>query len=306
VIVVGLSHPKAVAYNPNTNRLYITSRDNNLVYVLDGTTYNTLATIPVYDEPFGIAVNPITNKIYVATFRNGELWVIRGSDNRVKTHYNIGPEPCWVAVNKLTNKVYVTTHGNNGVVVVNGNTDSVERTMGSGGAGTWGITVNEDMNRIYVTNRDDQTITTIDGSTNTVLHSQTVRPDSPQGSVPYAITYDHTLGRVFVVYGIHSPPNRVAVFEAEVKGLNRLGTVWVGDGGPNGGGGIGVNPATHHVFVTNSRENTVTIFDGSSLTVLYTQPVGADPFALAVDGSGNRVFITNRGSQELWILPDVY
>ena len=44
-----------------------------------------------------------------------------------------------------------------------------------------------------------------------------------------------------------------------------------------------MNPLTHHVFVTNATEDTVSVFDGSTLLLLATVPTGNDPMGVAVD-----------------------
>ena len=56
----------------------------------------------------------------------------------------------------------------------------------------------------------------------------------------------------------------------------------VGNGGADGGGGVVANPLTHHVFVTNGTEDSVTVFDGITRMVLSRVMVGDDPQFAAV------------------------
>ncbi len=54
-----------LAVNPTTTRIYALSYNNQSVTVIDGTTNNVVATVPVEWGVNSIAVNPTTNRIYV-------------------------------------------------------------------------------------------------------------------------------------------------------------------------------------------------------------------------------------------------
>ncbi len=101
-------------------------------------------------------------------------------------------------------------------------------------------------------------------------------------------------------------PRRVLGYGVSAAALQGLGYVDVGNGGPNGGGGLTVNQTTGHVFVTNSQDDTVTVLDGPALTKLATVPVGDDPMPVAVDPSITWVYVGNRGSGSIQALPDTY
>ena len=115
-----LVHPKGVAVNPRTNRIYVSSRDNDALMVVDGPSNSKIAQIPVCDEPFGVDANSMTNKIYVACFASGVVNVINGDTNTVIKTIPVGPEPTYVGINEKTNRVYVASHGNNALVEING------------------------------------------------------------------------------------------------------------------------------------------------------------------------------------------
>jgi YVTN family beta-propeller protein len=70
----------------------------------------------------------------------------------------------------------------------------------------------------------------------------------------------------------------------------------------NGVHGIAVSPATNRGFVTNGKDNTVTIFDLKTLAVLGSIPVGTKPDAIALDPSTGLVFVCNNGGTTLSIL----
>ena len=292
-----MRHPKDVDVNPRTHRVYVTSRDNDSLYAIDGQTMAQLGQVPVGAEPFGVAVNFNTNKVYVACFASGEVYVVDGASLAVLDHFPVGSEPTYVAVNPDTNRIYVALHGLNGVAVIDGATDTVIDHVGSGGAGTFGIAVNRHLNRIYVSNRDVNSIGTIDGATNNLISSQTVHLDPP-GSVPYMLDYNESTYKLYVAYGPHNIPNKVWVYMATASGLTPLKSIDVGHGGSHGGGGIVANPSRNHIFVTNSAENSISVIDGVTDTVASTIYHPAvylqDPFGIAVDHTLNMVYVVNR------------
>jgi YVTN family beta-propeller protein len=264
-----------------------------------------LGQVPVGAQPFGVAVNWNTNKVYVACFASDDVYVVDGASLAVLDHFQVGDQPTYVAVNPDTNRIYVALHGSNGVAVIDGATDTVAGIIGAE-AGTFGIAVNRNLNRVYVSNRDVSSIVTIDGATNSVLSSQTIKPDPPR-SVPYELDYNENSQKLYVVYGPHDIPNKVWVYQATAGGLLPLTSIDVGDGGAQGGGGIAVNPSSNHIFVTNSAENSISVIDGVTDTVVSTIHHPAvylqDPFGIAVDNTLNMVYVVNRGTNNLIRFP---
>ncbi|HUW11884.1 MAG TPA: hypothetical protein VM537_19310, partial [Anaerolineae bacterium] len=289
-------HPKVVDVNPRTHRVYVTSRDNDRVFMLDGQTMGVLGQASVCNEPFGVAVNVNTNKVYVACFASDDLYVLDGSTLAFIKQVGVGDEPAFVAVNPDTNRIYVTLHASNGVTVIDGGTDTVTNILGAG-AGTFGIAVNRSLNRVYVSSRDTGRIQTIDGATNSVLHSQTVQ--LPDRSVPFELEYNESSQKLYVSHG----PNmatKVWVYNTSASGLTPIKSMDVGNGGFDGGGGIVANPATNYIYVTNSAENSVSIINGAvdmvAGTIHHPAQYLQDPYGIAVDRSLNSVYVVNRSA----------
>jgi YVTN family beta-propeller protein len=55
------THPWAVAANPVTNKIYVSTELTNNVTVINGAT-NTRCTVAARTSHFALAVNPVTNK----------------------------------------------------------------------------------------------------------------------------------------------------------------------------------------------------------------------------------------------------
>lgn len=142
--------------------------------MIDLSTRELVARIPIGNSPSGVAVNPANGKIYVTrgawTF---ELVVIdaatRTITERVPTSYvGFGTKP--LAVNERTGKVYVTQPARDALLVIDGATNSVVTTIPVG-RGPAIVVVDQVRNRIYVKNHSAETISVIDGTIDGVIHT---------------------------------------------------------------------------------------------------------------------------------------
>lgn len=307
IVIPGLNHPKGIGVNRTTHELWVASRENDVVYRVNALTGRVTGSVPVGDEPFGVAVNNSTQKVYVANYRGNSMTVLNATTGAViKTILFTDPhgEPTYVEVNENTNRVYVPLHKSGKLAVINGAADSLSALL-DGGAGAFGVAVDPLLNRIYVSCRDARWIQAIDGATNTVLWGQ--RADL--SGIPYALGIDPALNRLYVSYAPEPEldnPRQVLVYRIPDTGPSLYAAVAVRPGGPDGGGGVVASPATHHVFVTNSLDNSVTVFDGLSLMVLDTVPVGKDPQSVAIDPGLSYAFVGNRVSDTVTGIPDSY
>ena len=143
----------------------------------------------------------------------------------------------------------------------------------------------------------------VDGQTGSILWGQTVYFNGQ----PYGLSVDPVQSRLYVFLAAQpdpANPRQVAVYRLPETGPSLLATISVGAGGPNGGTGIAVNPSTHHVLVTNSLANSLTVIHAVSLVVLRTTSMGSDPHAVAVDPGLGYVFVGQRAGNSVRGLPD--
>ena len=304
--IPGLQHPKGIGVDLRTHYLYVASRDTNVVYKVDPNAVpaSVLSAIPVGLEPFGVAVNNRTGKVYVANFVSNSVSVISTTTGTVIKTISLLPygEPTHVAINETTNHIYVALHKDGRLAVIRGDTDELVTTV-EVGSGAFGVAVDPIMNHIFISCRESLWVRTVDGATNTVLWDQTVYP----GGMPYALGIDPSLGQLYVSFAPElDNPRQVLVYRISSEGLSLLSTVLVGSGGSDGGGGIVASPLTHHVFVSNSAEDSVTVFNGVTNMVLDTVPVGRDPLFVAVDPGWSYVWVGNRQSNNISGIPDQY
>ena len=149
--IPGLSHPKGVAINPNTHMVYVTSRDDNRLYMIDGITLKVIKSVKTGREPWGVAVSTVTNKVYVGNFASNDVWVFDGAtlDVLPPSPISVGRNPVTVKIDENRKRVYVTTYGSDAVAIIDTNTDEYAGSKPLG-PGVWGLAVNSNLNFAYV------------------------------------------------------------------------------------------------------------------------------------------------------------
>ncbi len=325
--IIRVPHPKGIAINEAGNLLYIASKTTNRLYEADGGTNNILRQVAVGSEPFGVAFNKNTGKIYVANYASGTVSVI---DPRpfavIKTiDMGAGSEPAQIAINNLTNRIYVTLHGAGRLAVIDGNSDGIITKIGSY-SGPFDVVADEALNLVYMSTRDSGFVAVIDGASNTEIISRRTFV----GGVPYSMALDPVLRRFYVVYAPHSllvdpestdplplylplpnallagDPNKIAIFEVKPNDFGRLPDRTAGPAGDQGGVGIAANPSTDNFFVSNAAGNSLTVFDGWSLSSPATLGMPGNPGDVAVNSTLNRVYISNRSADLVYMVVDTY
>ncbi|MEJ5198302.1 MAG: YncE family protein, partial [Anaerolineae bacterium] len=305
LLIAGVNYPNGLGVNRNTHALYVAGRNDRAIYRINPLIGAITHVIPVGRQPFGTAVNTRTNKVYVANFQDNTISVINEISASVMTTITLASfgEPTYVAINEQTNRIYVPLHRDGRLAVINGETDMLLATV-EACAGAFGVAVDSISNRIYVSCRDAQIIRTINAATNEVIWEETIYLPG----MPFSLGLDSALGQLYVPVADNpndpNAPRKVFVFRVPAILPSPHGIVLVKPGGPDGGGGVVVNPNTHRVFVTNSLDDSVTVFDGRTLAVLDTIPVGDNPLAAAVDAGLNYIYVGNRDSNNISLIPD--
>lgn len=302
-----MSYPQALAVDSANHRVYVASRDNDRVYQLDGTSLEVIKSVVVPDQPWGITYYAPQNKVYVASWSTGTVTVLDANTLDTIKKITVGANPTWVET--AGNRIHLIAYGTNSLVVIDPVADTVIRSQHLGRTvGAWGLAYNPNLGMTYVSSRDSKTITVLDGA-------YTERWVMPAGlstpCEPFELDYNPVLNRLYTVCDVEGLLNdRVIVHQSINEGLVALAEITVGSAGPDvpqgedGRGGIAVHPQTGSLFVSNARDDSVSIIDGATYQVLDTVAVGDSPFGLAIDTQTKRVFIANRFSDDISVLTD--
>ena len=108
------------------------------------------------------------------------------------------------------------------------------------------------------------------------------------------LTFDADHQRLFITRGDH-----VDAFDLATK------TVTATIPNTNGVHGVALAPALNKGFASNGKDNSVTIFELSSLQIIGTVSVGKKPDAIIFDSFSKRVFVANSDSMNLTVIDAV-
>jgi YVTN family beta-propeller protein len=286
--------PSALAVNTVTNKIYILNQSSGTVDVLDGSTNNIVATVPVSSSISRLAINESTNKIYVVDPFAGSLSVIDGTSNTVTGSVTFGVRIGVVAINPLTNRIYVTTSRsavnvitgitNSTVSVIDGATNNILADVPIAPFAT-ALAVNTATNRVYVGGQPQNSISiqVIDGSNNSVI-TGTGDPNNGVGVVGFAINkttntiYAASSGEVLVLNGASN--TLINNFTLSIVHLSNTTA-------------LAVNDVTNETYfaVSPSSLSVIGQFSFFNPPTVSSLLVGNSPLDIAINQATNRVYV---------------
>jgi uncharacterized repeat protein (TIGR01451 family) len=164
-----LTAAHGIAYDPDRDHIWVTSKGSNRVLVLDGATYAPLADLPAGNGPHSAAYNPANGRVYVTNYWDWTVSVYDAATLTYTASLTDVAEPAHLAVNPVTNKIYVANHWpSNHVTMIDGVTHSSQRIQ-TELIDAYGVTVDSTRNLVYVTAIAHARIAVIDGATDTQL-----------------------------------------------------------------------------------------------------------------------------------------
>lgn len=274
----------------NPFKLYVSNRTDGTVSVINGVDGSIMQTISVAAEPTAIGVNPTTRKVYVAHF-DQNVTVINGSTDTVSTTITsaAGGDYPSIGMDLVANKVYAAWQYDSTVQIVDGATDTISP---SSLAVTYptSIAVNAATNKVYVLDWGDTDIKVLDGPTDSLLTTISI-PSYTYEKI--GIAANTVTNKIYATDG--GDPGLVYVVDGATDSV--LTSIAVGSNvawGDPGGNGVAVNIITNRIYVTNSLDNTVSVINGQTNSVVATINVGSGPFGVTVSKNYNKVYVANR------------
>ena len=223
-IGLGGGHVFDVAYNPTSNKIYVTVWGGEAgLYIVDVDDDYSITSLNVYRRCRGVAVNPVTNKVYVSYVDHSEvrggarLMRIDGNTNDIIGVLDLPrySYPAAVAVDDTTNKVYVVLQGFNLVTVVDGETlNRAFINLGPGGEGydigpgakkIWAVGVLPLCNKAFTVNFELAKLYIINTNTNELESVMDIE------GFPFGVGVEQT--HPCRVYVGHNVLNKISVFQ---------------------------------------------------------------------------------------------
>jgi YVTN family beta-propeller protein len=275
------SGPTALAVNPDGTRVYVTRFGDDALSIIDTATNEVVATIPNLVAPLEVAADPSGRRAYLTHGAiQGYVSVLDTATNRVVNTIPVGSFPFGVAVSPDGSRVYVTNTystdetcpGSECIALTVSVIDTAERRETQKvivGASPRGIAVDPTGTRVYVAVRrppadSGQRLAVIDATVNRVLEWIPVR-GYPSVVVAPSGDYVYTAGG-----------NEVSVVATNCN-------LTVANLLPRASAdAVAVTPDGRRLYVANQFDDTVSVIDTATYSVIDTVAVGDGPSAVAI------------------------
>ena len=294
-----LDQPFGVAVDPASGHLFVSDSVNERIQVFNTSNFAYVATIGPNDGsigtdnghfhlPGGITVDTVHGHLLVPDLDNNRVQVFStsnfayvatlGSDAGTAGTDNAHFEgPASVAYDKADNQLLVTDIGNHRIQVFNANTLAYVTTVSATGAhklavnGPVGLGVDPNHGRIFITDYTGDCVLVMTAgsyaSDGTIGDACTGQPSLANGGFyqPFGAGYDTANNRVLIA---DTYSNRVQIFDGSSYAY--IGTIGSDLGGIGTGNttlwnpsGVTFDAATGNVFVADTLNNRVQIFNAS-------------------------------------------
>jgi len=284
------AQPRAAAFNPGNNWVYVTDQHLDQVYVISGTALTLTITSPAFKAPYGVAYDPGDAVMAVADRGSNTVTFISGGIVAFTT--TVGDGPTMFAYDPYFGTFLVTNYKSNSVTALDALDPALVDDLNIPvGTQPVGIAFDDADSLDYVADSGSGNVTVISGYGG-LAGSVSV------GKTPMGVTWDQAKLSIYVV---DSGTNNVSVLRL----LKVVRTIV----GPSGSHlvGIAYNEASDQVFVTASGSKEVYIYDGP---VGVGGPVasgthcaaGEDPAYEAYDPVNHFVYVPDPGTNSLYIL----
>jgi YVTN family beta-propeller protein len=121
--------PQYLTLSPDGTRAYVSVWDDDrtvaAISILDTTTGEFGATVPVRSRPYVSAVSPDGTRLYVPNHDSDVLTVVDTQTDTAVAEIDVPPNPHWVELTPDGTRAYVADHDSNVVAVVDTATDTV-------------------------------------------------------------------------------------------------------------------------------------------------------------------------------------
>ena len=289
------SSPYGIAINPAGGRVYITRSYD--ISIFDTVTDTNLANVSFSGYPEGIAFNADGSKAYVSN--SNTLAVLDTVSNSVITsvavnRYNSfdhfvakvpSPSPQVTYFNPLLNQslgsapFVISAQASSGLAVtfssttpstcsVNGNSVSLIET------GTCTIKASQAGNAIYA-------------PANSIQQSFNISTGTASQTATYAYLGDY---------------NSSAAYVFDMAGGGLIKTLTVGTGSESRLIGFAARTDGKKVYVTNAYDNTVSVIDTATQTIVASLPTGSYPQGIALNVTGTQAYVANSNSSDVTVL----
>jgi YVTN family beta-propeller protein len=164
--------PTGIAVDDARQLLYVVTKDNNSLYIVDLKTKKTIQEYALGGEAFGCLLSPDKKELYISCWGCDKLYVFDTEKRNVAAEIPVGDNPNELCLSKNGKYLFVANANDNAVSVINLATRKVIEILNAAlypgapsGSTTNGLALSNDGKKIYIANADNNCVTVFDIST---------------------------------------------------------------------------------------------------------------------------------------------
>ncbi|MBS1812148.1 MAG: beta-propeller fold lactonase family protein [Acidobacteria bacterium] len=301
--------PAAIPEWKSGYRVFVTNETSGDLSILDGTTFDVIATIPLGKRPRGIHASPDQKTIYVALSGSplappgvdestlpppdksaDGIGVFDVATNKIIRVLPGGSDPENFDISRDGSTIFVSNEDVAGISFVDVATGKVGKTVKVGGEPE-GVTLAPNGKFVYATSEEDGTVAVIDVAKQSLVKSIKV------GRRPRNIVFLPDGSRAYVNA---ENDGTIAMFDP-VKN-EKLQDISLGAAGEIKPMGLVLSPDAKHLYVSTGRGKKVFVVDTTTNKPTGSFEVGTRPWGIGVSPDGKTLFTANGPSNDVSVV----
>jgi len=163
--------PAGMDIDDKRNLLYVVTRENNSLYILDLKTKKTVGKCQLDGEAYTCLLSPDKKELYTTCWGCDKLIIFNTVTRTISQQINVGDNPNDICLTKNGKYLFVANSNDNSVSVINTRSKKIIETLTSSlypnapqGSTTNGLALSPDEKTLYIANADNNCLTLFDVS----------------------------------------------------------------------------------------------------------------------------------------------
>ena len=163
--------PAGIDIDDKRNLMYVVTKENNSLYILDLATKKTIGKYQLPAEAYTCLLSPDKKELYISCWGCDKLIVFNTNTRVIASQINVGDNPNDICMTKNGKYLFVANSNDNSVSIISVSNRKVVETLTSSlypnapqGSTTNGVALSPDEKILYIANADNNCLTLFDVS----------------------------------------------------------------------------------------------------------------------------------------------
>jgi YVTN family beta-propeller protein len=163
--------PAGIDVDDAAKQLYVATKDDNSLYVVDLVTKNTIVQLPLSAEAYGCLLSPDKKQLYISLWGGDKVLVYNVASKKITDSVNVGDNPNELLLSKNGQYLFVANANDNSVSVIDIKTKKVVEVLNAAlypnapaGSASNGLALSANEKTLYIANADNNCLAVFDVS----------------------------------------------------------------------------------------------------------------------------------------------